>query len=93
MKYIFLLLVIIPISFLYSENFITIMKVTGKVEVKEPGKEWKRAYPGRIVSQGTVISTGFRSEAKLDLADSSTIYIEQLSRLALNKLSIKNKKS
>ena len=93
MKYIFLLLAIIPFSSLFPENFIKIIEITGRVDVKEPGQVWNKAYSGRIIPQGTVVATGFRSEAKLNLADSSTIYIKQLSRLSLNRLSIKNKKA
>ena len=90
MKYFILFLVIcFSASSLFPSDLIKIMDTTGKVEVKEPGKSWKKAFSGSYIPQGTIISTGFRSEIKLDLGNSSTIHIQQLSRMSVDKLEIK----
>ncbi len=68
MKYILLILVIIVATPLYSADLITIKTVNGKVEIKEPGKAWVKAEKGGIIPEGSVISTGFKSNAELDLS-------------------------
>ena len=92
MKYIFLLFVIIFfISPLYSADLITLKAVSGKVEIKEPGGAWSRAFSGREIPPGSVISTGFKSSAELDLSGSSTVYVKPLTRMAVDKLVISGK--
>ena len=93
MKYIFLLFVIIFfISPLYSADLITLKAVSGKVEIKEPGGAWSSAFSGREIPPGSLISTGFKSSAELDLSRSSTVYVKQLTRMAVDKLLITGKK-
>ena len=93
MKYTVLLLaVIVFTSPLYAADQITITKLDGKVEVKEPGGNWLKAKEGNTVPQGSLISTGFKSSAKLDLSGTSTIYIKQLTRMSVDKLVSSGKK-
>ena len=93
MKYFFLFLVIcISTSSLFPADLIKIMDITGKVEVKEPGKNWEKAFSGSYIPEGTIVSTGFRSETKLDLGNSSIILIKQLTRMSVDKLVIKKEK-
>ena len=87
MKYFLLILLIIVFSSpLYSADLITISKVSGKVEIKEPGGNWVTAVNGNTIPQGSVISTGFKSSAELDLSGSSTIYIKPLTRMSVDEL-------
>ncbi len=94
MKYILLILAIfILASPLYSADQITISKVSGKVEIKKPGGNWVKAVKGNTIPQGSLISTGFKSTANLDLSGTSTIYIKQLTRMSVDKLVSSGKKS
>ena len=92
MKFFLLILLIIVFSLpLYSADLITIKEVSGKVEIKEPGGNWVKALKGSTIPQGSLISTGFKSSAELDLSGSSTVYVKQLTRMAVDKLAITGK--
>ena len=87
MKYFLLILLIIVFSSpLYAADLITITEVNGKVEIREPGGNWAKAEKGRTISRGSLISTGFKSSAELDLSGSSTIFIKQLTRMSVDEL-------
>lgn len=93
MKYILIILAIIVfISPLYAAENITIKALNGRVEIKEPGNTWSKAFEGREIPAGSVISTGFKSQAELDLNGSSTIFIKQLTRVSVDELAISGKK-
>ena len=80
------LFIIVLASPIYSADLITIEKVNGKVEIREPGGSWEKAVQGSTIPQGTIISTGFKSSAELDLSGSSTIYVKPLTRMAVDEL-------
>ena len=87
MKYVYsVLFIIVLASPLYSADLITIEKVNGKVEIREPGGGWEKAIQGSTIPQGSIISTGFKSSAELDLSGSSTIYVKPLTRMAIDEL-------
>ena len=87
MRYPLLILVLIVfLTPLYSADLITIKEVKGKVEVKGPGGSWVKASEGNVIPEGSLISTGFKSYAEVDLGGTSTIYIKQLTRMAVDKL-------
>jgi len=60
----------------------------GKVEIKPPKGAWTPARKGMAVAAGSIVSTGFRSKATIDL-DESTIFVNQLTRLTLEELARK----
>ena len=68
-----------------SQEKATIIDLSGKVEVKNPGKGWVPARDGMEILGGTIISTGFGGTAVLDLG-SSEIRIKQLTRMTLDEL-------
>ncbi|GAB1484507.1 hypothetical protein MASR2M78_33250 [Treponema sp.] len=45
----------------------SLKEVTGKVEIKIPGSDWKLAKSGTDISNDTLISTGFKSVALVAL--------------------------
>jgi molybdopterin-binding protein len=59
--------------------------VSGKVEYRNPGGSWQRASVGADISKGTEISTGFNSEARLEIA-SATLVVKALTRMSLEDL-------
>ncbi len=73
---------------LFSQLQAVIKEVSGKVEIKAPAKGWVSATEGMEISKGTIISTGFRSQALLDLG-SSNLYVKQLTRMSLDELTQK----
>jgi hypothetical protein len=63
-----------------------IRELTGTVEIKPGGTgDWIPAKPGDVLAASTIVSTGFRSTAILDLGN-STIRIRPLTRLSLEEL-------
>ena len=91
MKYLLLFFLTIFISPLFSADLITVLSTQGKVEIKQPGESWSKAVEGQTIPEGSVISTGFKSSAELDLSGSSTVYIKQLTRMGVDKLAISGK--
>ncbi|MBN2351704.1 MAG: FecR domain-containing protein [Spirochaetales bacterium] len=57
----------------------------GKVEIKPPKAGWTPARKGMAVASGSIVSTGFRSKATIEL-DQSTLFVNQLTRLSLEEL-------
>ena len=85
-SFLFIILILAPTAF--SAETITITKLSGKVEIKEPGGGWSKAFEGREIPAGTLISTGFKSEAVIDMGGSSDIYVRQLTRMSVDELKI-----
>jgi hypothetical protein len=64
-----------------------VREVYGEVEVKRPGDAaWVTARPNMALSGNTLISTGFRSTARIALGN-SILTVRPLSRLSLEELS------
>ncbi len=68
----------------FAQNAI-VKEVTGKVQLLPPGGSWSNASVGSVITQGTVVSTGFGSSAVLDLG-TSQIQVKQLTRMKLDEL-------
>jgi hypothetical protein len=63
-----------------------VRNVQGTVEVKAPGAAaWRPAVPGQELEEETLVSTGFRSFALLEIG-SSTITVRPLTRLSLREI-------
>ncbi len=65
-----------------------VLRISGKVEVKAPQGNWIAARPGMAVAAGSLIATGFKSNAQIEL-DKSTLYVKQLTRLTLEEIARK----
>lgn len=63
---------------------VKVVEVTGKVEVQRDNK-WVAVSKGDILSAGSVISTGFKSEAVLSF-DETVIKVKALTRLTIEQL-------
>ena len=81
---VFLTIFFIITSFAFGADAV-IKSVTGKVEIQQGDSAWKSAAEGQKILPGTVISTGFNSNAVLDLG-TSEIFIKPLTRISLNEL-------
>ena len=84
----FFLIFLFSAPYIFSAESGTIKSLHGKVEIKSGSGAWEKAENGMEVKPGTLISTGFRSEAVLDLG-SSEIQVKQLTRMSLDELSVK----
>ena len=62
-----------------------IVTVTGKVEALDASGTWKAAKAGDPLTSGTMISTGFKSEATVKLG-ASILTIKPLTRMTLTQL-------
>ncbi|MCQ2241586.1 FecR domain-containing protein [Treponema sp.] len=62
----------------------TVVSVKGKVEIQEAGM-WVSLQKGDVLEKGTVISTGFNSEAVLNVSNSS-ISLGPLTRVTIENL-------
>ena len=78
-----LFILIITGSFLFALEG-KIVETIGKVEVQKAGA-WVPAKAGDVLDAGSVISTGFKSEAVLSIGK-STIKVKALTRLTIEQL-------
>lgn len=62
-----------------------VITVTGKAECQNASGAWKPLKAGDILTSGTMISTGFKSEATLKLG-ASILTVRALTRMTLNQL-------
>ncbi|MBN1698098.1 MAG: FecR domain-containing protein [Spirochaetales bacterium] len=78
----FLFLFLVPV---FSQETIIVKNVRGKVEVKLPAQTWQPAKENMTLSKGTMIATGFKSEAVIDLG-TSFVTVKPLTRMKLEEL-------
>jgi hypothetical protein len=62
-----------------------VREITGKVEVKLPGRDWQPAAVGMVVPRGAMVSTGFSSRLVLELG-LSRLTVNPLTRMLLDEL-------
>ncbi|MBU0935605.1 MAG: FecR family protein [Spirochaetes bacterium] len=79
-----LLLVVALASVLFAQTA-EVVEVAGKVEYQIPGRDWRPARVGDLIPAKTVISTGFKSSAKLRIAN-SIINVNPVTWLTLEDL-------
>ena len=60
-------------------------EVSGKVEYRLAGKEWRPARSGVEVPAGTMVSTGFKSVSLIALGNSSVL-VKPLTRLTIDEI-------
>jgi FecR protein len=84
-KYIFVLTLFLIGSFIFADITAIVKEASGKVEIMSPGGRWKTAAAGMKIETGDFISTGFRSQAVLELG-SSQVIVKQLTRMELAEL-------
>lgn len=62
-----------------------VIALKGKAEVQKDGGTWSVPSKGEILSKGTLISTGFKSELTLKV-DGTIIVVQPLTRLRLDEI-------
>jgi len=81
----FLLLFLSLVCAAFAQSGAVIKEIKGKVKLQAPGKEWVTAEINMEVKKGTVVSTGFKSQAVLDLGR-SFVTVAALTRMTLEEL-------
>jgi len=64
---------------------VSVLSISGTVEIKEPGGAWSAASVGQVVSSRSMISTGFGSRAKLS-AGGMELSLQPLTRVSIDSL-------
>lgn len=82
-------LVLSAAAYAFADNA-SVMSVTGKVEVNRNG-EWIALGKDSVISEGEIISTGFKSEAVIKYHD-SVMKLGPLTRVTLEKLASSDQK-
>jgi hypothetical protein len=70
---------------LFGDIAATVKEVSGKVEIKTAKKGWVKAETGMRLETGTMISTGFNSQAVVELGPSLVI-AKPLTRMTIEEL-------
>jgi hypothetical protein len=77
-------MLLFTVTALSAENAV-VEKVSGKVELQKNGGSWEALSAGDEIPLGATISTGFRSEALLQIG-AATLEVKQLTRMRLDEL-------
>ena len=64
---------------------VTVLSISGNVEIKEPGGTWSVASVGQVVSIRSIISTGFGARARLS-AGGMELNLQPLTRVSIDSL-------
>lgn len=80
-----LLMGLLPVGLFAAAEVAVIREVKGKVEYQLQGKSWVAAKVGVALPKGSMISTGFKSSASLEVMG-SVIFIKPLTRMVLEDL-------
>jgi len=83
-KVVLLVFACLSAGLLWSQTA-SITELAGKVEYQIPGRDWRPARVGDQLAAGTVISTGFKSSAKLQIAN-AVLTVNPVTRLTLEEL-------
>lgn len=89
MKRILITAMVLTIAIVSSQGLFAlqgeVVTVNGKVEIKSTSGTWIPVKAGHKISEGTMISTGFKSEATVKLG-ASILTVKPLTRMTLNQL-------
>jgi len=84
-KRILILLLLTSAALAVGAADVTVLSVSGNVEIKEPGGAWSAASVGQVVSTRSMISTGFGARAKLS-AGGMELNLQPLTRVSIDSL-------
>ncbi len=85
MKRIIILLLLTSAALAVGAADVTVLSISGNVEIKEPGGAWNAASVGQVVSTRSMISTGFGARAKLS-AGGMELSLQPLTRVSIDSL-------
>ncbi len=85
MKKIALIVLLASLAFSIGAAEVTVLSLSGNVEIKEPGRDWVPAAVGQKISSASMISTGFGSRARLS-AGGMELNLQPLTRVVIDSL-------
>jgi hypothetical protein len=72
----------------FSQDTATVRRILGKVEIQQPGQAWQAAAVGMELPLGATISTGFNSQAVIELGG-SVLTLRALTRIRIDELRVR----
>jgi len=85
MKRILIILLLTSAALAVGASDVTVLSLSGNVEIKEPGGAWTGASVGQVVSTKSMISTGFGARARLS-AGGMELNLQPLTRVVIDSL-------
>lgn len=85
MKKIIAVMLLITVALAAFAADVTVVSISGTVEIREPGGAWAPASAGQIISTDSWISTGFGSRAKMS-AGGMELNLQPLTRVSITSL-------
>lgn len=85
MNRILLIILLISVAVSGYAADVSVLSLSGSVEIKEPGGIWAPAAVGQVVSSRSMISTGFGSRASLS-AGGMELNLQPLTRVTIDSL-------
>ena len=85
MKKILIIMLLTSAALAAGASDVTVISITGNVEIREPGGTWTPVTAGQVVSSQSTISTGFGSRAKLS-AGGMELNLQPLTRVSIDSL-------
>ncbi len=79
------LVVLLFTTVAWAQNEALVQRVSGRVEVMQPGGTWVAAASGMRLALGATVSTSFQSEATLAVG-SSVVQVKPLTRMRIDQL-------
>ena len=83
------LIIILAAGTVFSQNTAVIRRIVGKVEIQRPEEGWIPAAVGMELPLGATISTGFNSQAVLEIG-SSVLTLRALTRIRIEELQVRD---
>jgi hypothetical protein len=80
-----LIVLLASLAFALGAAEVTVLSLSGSVEIKEPGRGWAPASVGQTVASSSMISTGFGSRARLS-AGGMDLNLQPLTRVTIDSL-------
>lgn len=80
-----LVLMFFSLAFIGFAQTATISEITGRVQVRIPGRTWETAQNNQELPPGTMVSTGVQSTARVRIGESSLV-LSPLTRLGLDEI-------
>lgn len=85
MKNILLIVIFVAAIFSVSAAEVTVLSLSGAVEVKEPGAAWRPLAVNQVVSSNSMVSTGFGARARLSVGGME-VSLQPLTRVTIDSL-------
>jgi hypothetical protein len=84
-----LLVIILAAGTAFAQDTAVVKRIAGKVEIQKPGEAWLPAAVGMELPLRATISTGFNSQAILEIG-SSVLTLRALTRIRIDELQVRD---